>query len=85
MPNYGPASPSAPSNYYAAVTPDNATNFPEGRCRSLFIGGAGTVVAVRDDGTAITFAGVAAGSTLAIGCIRVNSTGTTATSIVALY
>jgi hypothetical protein len=37
------------------------------------------------DGTALTFVGVPAGSFIPLQCRRVLSTGTTATSIVALY
>lgn len=77
----------APSYLYIAVTPSNssADNFTQGPCRGLYIGVTGNVVAVRPDGTAITFIGVPAGWILPINAIRVNATSTTATSIVALF
>jgi hypothetical protein len=70
--------------FYAAVTPSDSTDF-DSICRAIYVGGAGNVVAVRHDGTAVTFTGVPAGTVLPIACRRVNSTSTTATAIVALY
>jgi len=69
---------------YKAVTPSNSTDF-DVLCRALYVGGAGNLVAVMYDGTAVTFTGVPAGTLLPIAARRVNSTSTTATSIVALY
>ena len=51
---------------------------------SIFVGGAGIVVAVFEDGSTGAFT-VPAGATLPIKCIRVNSTTTTATLMNALY
>ena len=65
-----------------AVTPHDTTNFSGGVCRALYVGGAGTVVAIIN-GTAITFTN--ASGILPVQASRVNSTSTTATSIVALY
>lgn len=86
------AAPSAPvysnpnaADYAAAVTTSDATNlaFPT---RALFVGGAGNLsVVMAGDGGAVTFTGVAAGTTLQLRALRVNATGTTATSIVALW
>lgn len=72
-----------PSSHYAAITPSDSTNFDQ--CRSIYVGVAGDVVAVRPDNTAVTFKNAVAGSTLPIEAIRVNSTSTTATDLVALY
>jgi hypothetical protein len=66
----------------AAVTPSDSTQI---RCMVLYVGGAGTVAVEAADGTALTFVGVPAGSFIPLQCRRVLSTGTTATSIVALY
>ena len=76
---------SDPAWNYVAVTPHDTTNFPDGPCRALYVGGAGNVVAITLAGVAITFVGVQAGAILPIVAKRVNSTLTTATSIVALY
>lgn len=51
---------------------------------SIFVGGAGIVVAVFEDGSTGAFT-VPAGATLPLKCIRVNSTTTTATLMNALY
>lgn len=76
----------SPSTHYVTVTPSDTVDIPGAEmCRSLYIGGAGDVAAVRQDGTAVVFSGVAAGSILPIRCRRVNATGTTATLIDALF
>jgi hypothetical protein len=69
---------------YAAVTKSDSTDF-DVLCRAIYVGGAGNVVAVMYDGTAVTFTGVPAGTLLPIACRRINSTDTTATSMVALF
>ena len=70
--------------FYAAVTPSDSTDF-DSIARAIYVGGAGNVVAVRHDGTTVTFTGVQAGTVLPVACRRINSTSTTATSIVALF
>ena len=75
---------SAPARIWLSVTPSDSVNLPAG-CRGLFVGGAGNLSLVGADGTAVTFTGVTAGTTLPVGPVRVNSTNTTATLIVALY
>jgi len=69
---------------YAAITKSDTTDF-DVLCRAIYVGGAGNVVAVMYDGTAVTFTGVPAGTLLPIAARRVNSTSTTATAMVALY
>jgi len=51
---------------------------------AIFVGGAGIVVAVFEDGSNTQFT-VTAGTILPLKCIRVNSTTTTATLMNALY
>ncbi len=51
---------------------------------AIYVGGAGIVVAVFEDGSAVNFTAVA-GEILPLKTIRVNSTTTTATLMVALY
>lgn len=75
----------APATFYTAITPSDTVNFAAGECRGIYVGGAGTVVAVSDRGDVVSFVGVAAGTTLAVMAVRVNSTSTTATNLVALY
>ena len=74
---------SAPANSFVAVTPSDTVDLTP-PARALYVGGAGNVVVINAAGTAVTFIGVAAGSILPIRTTRVNSTSTTATSIVAL-
>jgi hypothetical protein len=51
---------------------------------AIYVGGAGIVVAIDESGKAVNFTAVA-GEILPIRAIRVNSTTTTATLMVALY
>ena len=51
---------------------------------TIFVGGAGIVVAIFEDGSSGAFT-VPAGTFLPLRCIRVNSTTTTATLMNALY
>jgi hypothetical protein len=67
-----------------AITPSDATNFTDGACHAIYVGGAGAVVAIVN-GTAVTFAAVPVGTILEIRATRVNATGTAATNLVALY
>lgn len=53
-------------------------------CDAIYIGGAGNIVVVRNDGTTETIA-VIAGQVLQFKAIRVNSTSTTSTGMFALY
>lgn len=84
-----------PINYqrWAAITPSNTVAIGETtagdgnaqRPQAVYVGGAGAVVAVMPDGTTATFAGATAGSILPIQPVRINSTSTTATNLLALY
>jgi len=79
-----------PYNDNLAVSPDNAVNFvpyaTKGLLTSaLYVGGAGSVVAVDENGEATTFVAVPVGTFLPIAVKRVNATGTTATNLVACY
>ena len=73
-----------PAHYAVAVTPNDGADLAD-TSRALYIGGAGDVkVDMYGSGT-VTFVGVTAGSVLPVRVDRVYSTGTTATSIVALW
>jgi hypothetical protein len=69
---------------FAAVTPHDSTNLPK-YPRAIYVGGVGNLQAVMHDDTVVEFLAVAAGTLLPIRPKRINSTDTTATSIVALY
>ncbi len=73
------------SGRYVAITPHNSTDFTDGICVAIYVGVGGDVVAVDIDGNATTFKNAQSGVTLPIKARRVNSTGTTATNLVALY
>ena len=66
-----------------AVTPNDTTDVLT--TRSLYIGGAGDLKAIMEDGGTITFVGLAAGTILPVQVTRVFATDTTATNIVGLY
>lgn len=66
------------------ITASDATNFTDGACHAIYVGGANAVVAIVS-GTAVTFAAVPVGTVLRVRATRVNATNTTATNLVALY
>lgn len=69
---------------WEAVTPSNSTNFTDVP-RAIYVGGTGNIAAVSADGSVQTFSNVSAGSILPIRPVRINSTSTTATLMLALY
>lgn len=75
-------------NVSRLITKSDTVNFPtnvnDGFCDAIYVGGAGIVVAVMEDGSAQQFTAVA-GEILPIRAKRVNSTTTTATLMQALY
>ena len=75
-------------NYYVAVTLSDSVDIPTGMTDALWVGtkgATGTLVAVREDGTTVTFVGIAAGTLLPIAVKRVNTTTTDVSNVVALY
>lgn len=85
--------PSLSYNRWRSITPSDTVAIGETTAgdglakapRAVYVGGAGNVVAVNDDGTTATFTGVPAGTVLPIMPKRINATSTTATALVALY
>lgn len=73
-----------PNNSFRAVTPSDTLAIKGGPARALYVGVAGDVVAINENGVAVKFVGVPAGSVIPIATSRVNATNTTATDIVAL-
>lgn len=83
MPNYAPSNDTRSSSGFVAISKSDTVNFAP--CRGIYVGGGGDVVVVGLDGIAATFVAVPSGAILPVQAIRVNSTNTTATSMVALY
>lgn len=73
-----------PGSNAAAVTPNDSTDLTY-TTRALFVGGAGNIAVTMAGGQSVTFTGVTAGALLPIRVTRVLSTGTTATTITALW
>jgi len=72
-----------PHKKATAITPNDSTVIAA--TRAVYVGGAGALTVTMHDGTNATFAAVPAGTTLPISVTKILSTGTAATSIVALY
>jgi hypothetical protein len=75
-----------PASVGVAVTPSDTVNISADsmRCRGIYVGTGGSLSILMDNGS-VTFANVPTGSLLPIRTRRVNSTGTTATDLVALF
>lgn len=71
-------------NVAVAITKSDTVIIPQGMTHGIYVGGAGDVVVVFEDGSTCTFA-CGAGQILPVRAVRVHSTGTTATGLVALY
>jgi len=69
----------------AAVTPSDSVDLAGGTSKGIYVGGVGALKVTTARGTDLTFAAVPAGTTIRLRVTRVWSTGTAATSIVALY
>lgn len=76
--------PGAPAREAVSVSPSDTVDL-EYVTRALWVGGAGDVKVSMIDGGEVTLAGIPAGTLLPIRVKRVWSTGTTGTSIVALW
>jgi hypothetical protein len=72
-------------NYAIAVTTSDTVNLLPGLTNAIYVGGAGNVVAVLENGDTVLFTAVPVGSVLPIRVKRINATLTTATALVALY
>ena len=74
-----------PGRNFFAIVPSDSTNFPF-TARGIYVGVAGDITAVNENGVAILFKAVPQGSILPIMAIRVNATGTGASlNLVALF
>ena len=68
----------------ATTTGDTSTNNFSRECEGIYVGVTGNVAVVLPSGTAVTFVGVPAGAILPVRAIRVNTTNTSASSMLAL-
>jgi hypothetical protein len=81
----------APYNFAQAITKSDTVNIAQvgggaSPIAAVYIGAAGNFVVVWPDDTTSTFVGALAGTILEVGCFkRINSTNTTAASMLALY
>lgn len=82
--DFGRGALDSPGYKHFAITPHDSNN-EANNFRSIWVGVAGNVAVVTDDGTAVTYKGCAAGSVIPIRGKRVNSTNTTATDLVGIY
>lgn len=78
------------ANRFVAVTTSDSADLEPYRTgrrltTGLYVGGAGNVAAVAEDGTVTVFTAPPVGSILPIAVRRINATNTTATVLVALY
>lgn len=80
--NYSPTFPMFPGDA-AAVTPNDSTNLSQPSV--IYVGAPGNVKVTTAQGTAVTFTGVLGGTVIPVQVIRVWSTGTTATSLTAVF
>lgn len=72
-----------------SITPSDTVDFlaqgtSDNLCSAIYVGGAGVVVVVFQDGSTASFTCIA-GQVLPVKAKRVNSTSTTATLLIALY
>jgi hypothetical protein len=67
-----------------SITPHNTTDFARGVCNGIYVGVSGDVAVVHLDGTVQLYKAAPVGILPAM-ATRVNSTGTTATNLLALY
>lgn len=80
---YKTADSTAPAHRAAAVTPHDTNDIEN--TRAVYVGGAGNLKVKMHNGDEVTFTGVTAGTFMPIQVIRVFATGSTATSVLALY
>jgi hypothetical protein len=78
-----------PATQLSSLTPDTAASVTTSDTApnvftQLYIGGAGNVAVVTENGDTVTFTAVPVGTTLSIRVKQVKATGTTATNIVGM-
>lgn len=73
---------SAPATGFEAITNGAAFSKP---ARGIYVGSDGAISIVGLDGNSAVFVGAKAGSVIPVGCTVVNTSGTTATNLIALF
>ena len=68
----------------AAITAHDSNNFAFGVCSAIYVGGAGVVPVVLQDGSVVNFT-AAVGTIIPVRAVRVNATNLTASLLVGLY
>lgn len=66
-----------------AITPSDTVNFAT-RARAVYVGVGGNIAFVSEGGTVAIAIGVPQGTVFHTECVRINATGTTATSLLGL-
>jgi hypothetical protein len=74
----------SPYRHAAAVTPSDTVDLTN-VTRAVYVGGAGNVVLVTEQGETVTLTGATVGSVYRVCASRIKSTSTTATNLVALW
>jgi hypothetical protein len=72
-----------PAKEAIAITPSDTVNI-SAPVRAIYVGVTGNVTVFTWEQSTILFTAVPAGALIPIGCLRINSTGTTASGIVGL-
>ncbi len=67
------------------ITPNDGADLALTPTQAVYIGGAGTMTAVMEDGNTVLFTGLLAGVIYPFRVVRIHLTGTSATLIGALY
>lgn len=73
-----------PAEAMRNVTPDDNSDLPNGPCRAIFVGIAGTVIVTDLTGYDVTLV-CGAGQIIPGWAVRIKATGTNASNIVAMY
>lgn len=84
-PKYSLNKNTGPAQDLKSVTPDDNADLASGPCRGIIVGVAGNVKITTPAGTAIVVPSLVAGIVHPIEAVRIWSTSTTATTILAVY
>lgn len=80
---YGAPTLTAPALDHFSITPSNSVNFNI-MARAIYVGVGGDIAIVSSRNNAVTYLAVPQGTVLPVVALRVNSTSTTASSLVGL-